>query len=343
MTIKEIAEKANVSIGTVDRVIHGRGRVSKKTSDKIKKIIKQYGYRPNIFGRRLSLSKDYVFAVLMPELSQDSKYWKMSADGINKAEEELKTYKVRVKYFFYDRYSEASVEKATKEIINSKVDGILIAPVFHKPIKKFIMNLPDSMPYVLFNANIPDSSPISYIGQDSFQSGMVSAKMMKMLMREKGEIAMILAAPDDYHIVERAEGFQAFFEEDDEWVIKSYELYNCTAERFKGLMNKIFLECPDIKGIFVANAATHFAAEYLKWKKIKRKISLVGYDLIEENVSLLKEGYIDFLISQKAESQGYEGIYALYKHVVLQEACEKNIMMPIDIITKENLIYYKGF
>jgi LacI family transcriptional regulator len=65
--------------------------------------------------------------------------------------------------------------------------------------------------------------------------------------------------------------------------------------------------------------------------------------LIPENVHYLKEGLIDFLISQKAETQGHEGIYALYRHVVLRQPCEKNIMMPIDIITKENLIYYNRY
>lgn len=343
MTIKEVAKRANVSIGTVDRVIHRRGRVSRETAEKVRKVIEQTGYRPNIFARRLSLSKDYVFAVLMPILSQDSKYWEVSAKGIDKAAEELKTYKVRVNYFFYDRYSEESAKEAIKEIKNSNPDGILIAPVLHKPIKKFIMELPESIPYVLFNANIPDSYALCYIGQDSFQSGVVSARLMKTLIKEKGSIATIIAAPDDYHIVERTDGFQSFFENENDIIIRNYELYNCNEETFRILMERIFEENPDLEGIFVANAATHFAAEYIKEKNIGRKIGIIGYDLIEENVSLLKEGYIDFLISQKAETQGYEGIYALYKHVVLQQPCKRNIMMPIDIITSENLIYYQRF
>ncbi|MBN2051635.1 MAG: LacI family DNA-binding transcriptional regulator [Spirochaetales bacterium] len=39
MTIKDIARMANVSIGTVDRVIHKRGRVSEETKDRILGII----------------------------------------------------------------------------------------------------------------------------------------------------------------------------------------------------------------------------------------------------------------------------------------------------------------
>jgi LacI family transcriptional regulator len=53
MTIPEIAKKAGVSIATVDRVLHKRGRVSDKTIKKIQEIIDTYGYEPNPFARNL--------------------------------------------------------------------------------------------------------------------------------------------------------------------------------------------------------------------------------------------------------------------------------------------------
>jgi len=71
-----------------------------------------------------------------------------------------------------------------------------------------------------------------------------------------------------------------------------------------------------------------------------KKVNIVGYDLIPENVRYLKEGYIDFLISQQPEMQGYQGIYTLYNKVVLGEEVPEKIMMPIDIIMKENIDYY---
>ncbi|MGA2142911.1 MAG: LacI family DNA-binding transcriptional regulator [Brevinematales bacterium] len=342
MTIKEIAKLANVSIGTVDRVMHGRGRVSKETSETIKKLISESDFKPDIFGRRLSLSKEYSFGVLMPRLYQDSKYWEMSARGIEHAQKELKAFKVKIKYYFYDRYSESSIKKEMDKINSAGTDGLLIAPVLHRPVKVFLESIADRIPYVLFNANIPDSNALSYIGQDSFQSGVLSAKLMKMMVREKCSIAVIIPAPDDYHIVERADGFYSFFEEYPDYRIRSYSLSPCTRDIFYAMMKEIISD-EDVKGIFVANAATHYAAEYLKDHRGLKKINLVGYDPTEENIKYLKDGYIDYLISQKAEMQGYRGIYALYRSVVLQEPLEKHIMMPLDIITNENLIYYQKY
>jgi LacI family transcriptional regulator len=106
------------------------------------------------------------------------------------------------------------------------------------------------------------------------------------------------------------------------------------------MVDEIFRDNADLGGIFVTNASTHYVAEYLKEKVSDRKINLIGYDLIDKNVEYLKEGWIDFLISQKAETQGYEGIYSLYREVVLQQSCPRSILMPIDVVMKENLIYY---
>jgi LacI family transcriptional regulator len=97
-----------------------------------------------------------------------------------------------------------------------------------------------------------------------------------------------------------------------------------------------------LKGIFVTNAITHQIARYIKAHAPEKGIHVIGYDLIEENVRYLKEGWIDFLISQQSERQGYEGIYTLYRHVVLKEAVEKNVMMPLDIVTAENIDYYNS-
>ena len=99
ISIREIAKKAEVSIGTVDRVIHKRGRVSAETKEKIERIIKEVNYIPNAFARNLKLDKTFIFGIIIPYAHQDSHYWQIPIQGINKAQNELKSHKVNVKYF----------------------------------------------------------------------------------------------------------------------------------------------------------------------------------------------------------------------------------------------------
>jgi len=342
ITIKDVADKAGVSIGTVDRVLHKRGRVSPKTAERINRVIRQTHYRPNIFASRLSKSKTYRFGVFIPELPQDSRYWESVGHGIDRAGNELKPYHVKIRYFCYDRFSKGSFERTGARLLRSKSDGVLLAPVLTQPVHSFLKS-GRLGPYVFVDASIPDTRPLAFIGQDSFQSGAVAARLMDILVPVGGEIAIFSAVSGDYHIDRRAEGFLSYFKNREE-SIRRYNLENVKIQdAFEGLLARVLRESSNLKGIFITNAATHVAARALESHQAGRKIALIGYDLIEENVAFLKRGVIDFLISQKAEMQGYLGIQALYRHLVLKESVEENVMMPIDIITKENLVYCNGY
>jgi LacI family transcriptional regulator len=342
ITIKDVAEKAGVSIGTVDRVLHQRGRVAPKTADRVNQVIRQFNYKPNIFASRLSKSKTYRFGVFMPLLSQDSRYWESVARGIDRAGSELKPYHVQIKYFCYDRFSEASFEKTGALLIDAKLDGILLAPVLTHPVQTFLKTK-DLAPYVFFDASIPETSALAFIGQDSFQSGVVAARLMDMLVPSRGVIAVLMAVSGDYHINRRAEGFRSYYR-DKGADVRQYTLESTQNQNaFDSLIIRVFSAQPGLNGVFVTNAATHFAARAIQSAGVGRKIALIGYDLIDENVAFLKTGCINFLISQKAETQGYMGIQALYRHLALKQPGEKNVWMPIDIITRENLVYYNGY
>jgi len=343
MTIKEIAKQANVSIGTVDRVLHNRGRVSNKTRETIKKIIKQSDYKPNIFAHHLKTAKNFTFAVLMPEASQESNFWEATTKGIDKAQNELRLYKIKIKYFYYDRFSEESFKTVSERMLKSEINGILLAPVIYDLCREFIKKIPENIPFVFFNANIPDSKAISFIGQDPYQSGVVAAKLMSIMLKEKGEIAVIQGgSKSEYHHIERVRGFETFFKDNKDYSIMVYNLVGHPDKKwFYEVMDKIYFENKNLTGIFATSALTHYAAEYIKTKYTGKKIYLIGYDLVAENTALLNEGIIDFLINQKIEEQGFRGIYALYKNLILHEKTEKEFLMPIDIITRENLNYYK--
>lgn len=343
ITIKEVARKAGVSIGTVDRVVHKRGRVARKTAERVEWVIRESGYKPNFFASRLSTSKMYQFAILMPDLTQDSRYWEMVAKGIERAKEELSPYHVKIHYFCYDRYSITSFQETGNKLIQADMDGILLAPVLFRPVQSFLKTVPETIPYIFFDASIPYTKALTFVGQDSFQSGRVAARLMQLFMRNEGSVAVILSTAGDYHIEKRAEGFQSYFHASAA-TVRRYILEDETGRNgFQRLLDTLVIQQPDLKGIFVTNAATHFVASYIHLRPFSRKPFLIGYDLIRQNVDYLKKGVIDILISQRAEMQGYEGIFALYRHVVLKQPCKKSIMMPIDIITKENLDYYNRY
>lgn len=66
----------------------------------------------------------------------------------------------------------------------------------------------------------------------------------------------------------------------------------------------------------------------------------MGYDLIEPNVRLLNEGYVQALIAQRPELQGYNGVKALSRFLLFDERPPVVNLLPIDILLKENYQFY---
>lgn len=66
MTLKDIAEKADVSMMTVSNVINGKHkRVSAKTIEKVNNIIAEYGYVPNLSARSLTNKTSNIIGIII--------------------------------------------------------------------------------------------------------------------------------------------------------------------------------------------------------------------------------------------------------------------------------------
>ena len=75
---------ADVSVGTVDRVIHGRSGVSEASRKRVEEILKQLDYQPNMYASALASNKKYAFSCLLPQ-HEKGEYWTAVEAGIQDA------------------------------------------------------------------------------------------------------------------------------------------------------------------------------------------------------------------------------------------------------------------
>lgn len=342
--IKDIAEKAGTSVGTVDRVIHNRGEVREEIRQKVLDIIKELNYKPNLLAKTLASKKTIRIAVLIPENDENNPYWEKPMQGILNASEELKDFNTHIEIVLFNADNELSYEEGTKKILASKPDGVLLIPVFKVASIAFVKHLDElSIPYVFFDVNIDNQNSLAFFGQDAWMSGYVSAKLMHVGMPENSAILVLNIANNKviaHNIRKREQGFMKFFEEDctKKIALKSCEvdlLYPNELELFVSNFNN---EHRGIKGIFVTGSRVYKVAQIIE-KLGLSNMFLMGYDLIEPNVAYLNKGVINYLISQNPELQGYNGVVSLFRHLVYNIDSEKINYSPINIIIKENLPY----
>ena len=363
-TIKDIAEKAGVSIGTIDRIIHNRGRYSARTAARVQSIIRETGYRPNLMARNLSKSGTCRIGVLLPLPEQDSGYWSLPLGGIQRAGGELEPFGLSLEIRHYNRYrftGNSSFAAASSELLSKELDGLLITPLLESSTLEFLdrvkARIPD-LPVILFDTDLPKAPRLSYIGQDSYQSGRLAARLMDMLVKGKSSspvsrlpghppgvprILIITPDSDNEHLKKRIRGFT-------DHCTGELEILKVTVESDHNLGNFHKLLDSELQknsqksppgGIFVVDAATHFVADFLASSDflLADRPSIVGYDLVPENCKWLKDGVIDFLLTQRPAEQGYNGVNRLFRKIFLDENAPEIEYTPIDIVTKENLDY----
>lgn len=66
-TINDIAKKASVGIGTVSRVLSGKGSVSEKTRSRVLRVMSEMNYRPNSVARSLATRQTNSIGLIVPE------------------------------------------------------------------------------------------------------------------------------------------------------------------------------------------------------------------------------------------------------------------------------------
>ena len=343
--IKDIAEIANVSIGTVDRVIHNRGEVSQATREKIQKLLEEYNYKPDIIASSLALQREARLAVVMPGPVSDHAFWKLPQSGVKRAMEELSGYRISVDTFYFDQFNKNDFVKQVRNFPYKKIQGVLFAPVFQKESLSFVQRCgEEKIPVVLFNSLLEEANISSFVGQEAFQSGYVAAKLINFGMEHRRDVAIInmSARKDHYaHIISREKGFRRYFEEHSDRLdhLVTIDLNGVDDGVLTGRLKETF-GTYDIGGLFVTNSRVYRVAQFLA-ERGSMGVRLVGYDLLPESIEYLKRDYIDFLISQKPEEQAFRGLSSLFYLVAFNRVPEERQLMPIDIITRENLGYYK--
>jgi LacI family transcriptional regulator len=343
--IKDIARLAGVSVGTVDRVLHNRGRVSEEALKKVVSVLDQIEYKPNLIARTLGANKVYRIAALIPNPEQDP-YWASSKAGISQAEAEWMRYGVTVQPYFFNLYDKDSFKEVAEAATKSMPDGMLVAPIFyHETLPLFDLLKENGIPYVLVNTNIPEAHPLSFIGQNLYQSGKVGAELMHMAQNGGNGVLAVLHVNEDLdnsvHLLEKEKGFREYFEEKNHpgFTVKTLNLYNPDESTFEGQINTL-LGDPNLKGIFVSTSkGTYVIASFLARRPING-VRLIGYDMLDENIRYMQKGVINFLINQNPKRQAFLGISHLVSQLILKKPAPEQDLLPLEIISAANLDSY---
>ena len=154
ITIKEVAQRAGVSIAAVSYALNGKDGISKEKADKIIKIAEEMGYVPNVLARNLINNKTSILGVVVPNISNI-----YMSNFIS----HLEHYARENGFYLMLGSTQNSLEnerQVIKSLIAQKVDGLIITPANYYDENMYLeiieyINKCD-IPFCLANLSFPN-------------------------------------------------------------------------------------------------------------------------------------------------------------------------------------------
>jgi LacI family transcriptional regulator len=275
VTIKDVAEMAEVSISTVSRVINKTAKISPKTTARVMEVIKELNYEPNNIARSLSKKKTNTIGVILEDI--ENPFFGKIAKGI---EETLK--KKNYSMFLTNTNFEEDAElRLTKLLLSNRVDGIIIAPV-NEDSKSLEILGKRGIPFFLVNCRAINKK-INWVSTDNIKGGYLATKHLLDLGHKR---IMHIKGADDQPSKEKYKGFKnAILEKklkvSDQVVIDSKAKTSKDGKKIieHYIRQKGIEAIP--RAIFTANDDVALGVLQIfsdKGIKVPEDISIVGYD-----------------------------------------------------------------
>ena len=344
--IKDIAIRAGVSVGTVDRVLHNRPSVSKEARDKVEKALEEMDYQPNMYASALAYNKTYNFICIMPKHESEA-YWQDVEDGAMCARDHRRDFQVNVEMMYYRRFNQSTFNKVTKECLEKKPDGVVIVPSTLDVTRAFTDKLhEENIPFIMLDSYMPDLRPLSFFGQDSFCSGYFAGRMLMLIASKEKEIMMMKQMLNGNVASKQQEnretGFRHYMRDHFPNVtITEVNLpLDVEREKYNDILEDFFTKHPDVHHCITFNSKAHLVGEFLL-RSNRRNVQIMGYDMVNKNKECVKQGAISFLIAQHGYMQGYSSIDTLFQAIVLKKEVTPVNYVPIELLTTEKVEFYR--
>ena len=339
VTIKEIAALANVSRGTVDKVLNNRPGVKEETKQRVIKIAEELHYQPNIIGKALKQSKDPLKIGIIPT-PEYNPYIQNLLQGVQSAKEEFSSFGLELIIRMPMTLEATELLSILIELETMDIDGLALIPINDpQVIEKLHQMQAKGIQLLTFNSEIKDVKGFRYIGQDHFKAGRVAAGLMEKLLPGGGRIGVIISSKTLSCHPDRLNGFrQRLSEKENGLSIVAIEENQDKKEDTFRITLSYLNKYPDLCGLYLSGNGNIGVQSALEIASCDHPVKVICHDLSAETEKLLKDDVVDFVISQNAREQGYQIVKQFFDYLFKKIEPDSYIYpIPIQIISRELL------
>lgn len=238
---------------------------------------------------------------------------------------------------------ELDVDKQNEQIykfIDQKVDGIFINPIDFEQIEPALQAAKRAnIPVIIIDAPVSDESLVNCtIVSDNYDAGVQCAK--DMMERLDSANIVLLKHTTAKSAKERIEGFLSVIDNNEKYKVINEVECDGQLEIAMPKMQEIIEETPDIDVVMALNDPSALGALAALEKNNKNDVMVYGIDGTPEIKALIgRNQMIVGTVAQSPIKMGQIAVENMY-NILNGKKIEKNIIIPISLINKENLFKY---
>ncbi len=336
-TIEDVAQKAGLSVATVDRVLNGRAAVRPQTIERVEKAIRLLNYQPDRLAARLARGRDYHFCFVLPV--GNNSFMIEFGEEVRATAKRMVHERVVIDLRLTDVF-DAPTLAATLDSIGDIYDGVAVVALDHPRVKEAINGLVDrGVTVVTIVSDVPSSRRAHYAGIDNSSAGRTAATLMgRYLGARKGKVGLIAGSLSLRDHIERRFGFeQVMLHEFPHLTVLPVLESRDDWQRVETVMAGMLAAHPDLIGVYNVGAGARGVVAALEKSGRQDKVVYIAHELTEVTRRALVDGTIDVIINQNAGHEVRSAVRVLMAKAdkgPLIEAMEK---IRIDIFVRDNL------
>jgi LacI family transcriptional regulator len=333
-TIEDVAEKASVSVATVNRVLNGRSQVRPQNAKRVEAAIRQLNYHPDRLAARLAKGKDYRFCFVLPK--GDNIFMQGLETEISNHAQHLESERVNADILYTDVFDPQSLADALNGL--KAYDGVAIVALDHPKVREAIAQLTErNVAVVTLVSDVPSSRRTHFVGIDNSAAGRTAATLMgRYCGIRTGSIGIIAGSMSLRDHAERHFGFTQVMQQEYVGlnILPVLEGRDSSAQNQR-MVNELLAATPDLIGLYNIGSGPTGILNALA--SAPQRPVFITHELN----AITRKGLVDGSISAViAQDPGHEIRSAMR---VLMAKCDRIPILPamerisIDIYVRDNL------
>lgn len=338
-TIRDLAEAAQVSVATVNRVLAGAANVRTQTREAVQEAAQRIGFYGlgSIQSRVAASRPKYRLGVLL--LQSHRPFYQNIAAALRRAAAGTSRAEIDLRIEFLDDLSpQNTADHALRLAKDCQAIGLVSA--VHPIVTEAVAQVQAmGVPVFALVAQLSASGQVPYIGLDNWKVGRTAAWTFANICKTPGKIGILLGNPRYRNQEMNETGFRSYFRElaPAFTLLEPLSTFEAAAIA-QEMTEKLLAEHPDLVGLYVSGGGISGALAALRGTGRAGKIVAVGYDLFDVTRAALLDGTMTLVISHPLERLAREAVDAMCDACATgSNSAQLTRIIPFDLYTRENL------